>query len=125
MIKFLGTIYVIFDSKDKYSHMRKSEHMGITSIFTSSKKDADQEIIDMLRTSTHTHDTIVISEDNRIMNHCKVYGARNESVSFLIDHIRNKRSNRPCNQKDSSGKQITKRQADEINKFLKQTWGIK
>jgi hypothetical protein len=56
---------------------------GISCVFTAPGVEADDEIIAMLRREKIPADVTVVTDDGKILNHCKALGAKTAHPSFL------------------------------------------
>ena len=119
-------IYIVFDGKDDMlANNPTSVLYGIECIFTRSKEKADDRVIKMLRDfSSDKAEVTVISSDNYIRNHCRVYGAHIEPPSYLLGKSR-KDPNKKNDKNQSWEKIIDTALKKEINDSLKKIWKIK
>ena len=109
-------ISVIFDGRDSislnYSHTNLK---GIDCYFTKSNVEADDRIISIIKNINNKNDIIVISDDNKIRNHCRSYKVAMEHPSFFIkkDLTKSKQINNDKNV-------IDPKDVSEINKWYEE-----
>lgn len=119
-ISFKGTIYVVFDGQSQNYLDEKSTVHGIHFCFSYHDSDADNYIISMLKREGKQKKFLVVTDDNYIRNHCKVYSADWKSVAYLTQkkkYVKNKNT-------ILSNKNISHIDQISINKYLKEQWGI-
>lgn len=117
--KFHGQICVVFDGKSEIYSDSVETCRGIKFIFSSTTAKADNEIISILKTVSSPNNIIVVTDDNYIKNHCRVYHAGHKFVSFLVTNVNSK------NLKEELSKPtISHSEQERINKDLKDIWGI-
>ena len=78
-----GQIYIVYDGQDEIVNTEGSKLWGIKCVFTGSKEEADDRLISIVRKSSNPSGIIVISEDGKVSNGCKIYGANVENPVFL------------------------------------------
>lgn len=118
---FKGVIAVVFDGQSAtYLDSVESYH-GIKFYYSYKDSDADNHIIAMLKSHSRPGSITVISDDNYIRNHCKVYGARFKPVSYLTLP----KSKKPERKADhTSHKKIPHKDIVDINDYVRKKWGI-
>jgi len=82
--KDVERIYVVFDGRAEGADEETSAAPGITAIYTHSKKDADDKILEIIKDSTGPHLITVISNDNFLYNNARVHGARIKTVKEFL-----------------------------------------
>ena len=114
-------VFIVFDSKDKELGITRHSYGEVEVLFTSSNKDADSVIVDLLRNSSSAKIS-VSSDDNFVRNHAKVYGADIISISKLRDIImlKKKKIRSKIGEKEFEADKVK-----DINEELKRHWGIK
>lgn len=118
---FKGAISVVFDGQSaNYLDSVESYH-GIKFYYSYKDSDADNHIIAMLKSHNCPSSITVITDDNYIKNHCKVYGARSKPVSYLtVPKIK-----KPAPKDNhTSYKQIPHKDIVDINDYVRKKWGI-
>jgi predicted RNA-binding protein with PIN domain len=118
---FKGKLAVVFDGQSE-NFLDVNETIGDVKFYYSYKdSDADNHIIAILKKDKKPSRIIVITDDNYIRNHCKIYGAQVKPVSFLIQKER-KKNQTPVTSGDD--KHISIHDVHDINAYLKQKWGV-
>jgi len=110
-----GKICIVFDGMSNGAS-NSASLCGIKCLYTSTKQEADDRIISMVRNAAEAKAITVISDDNYIANNCRAHGALIRSVQFLLQAPKSKTS-----QPDKNIDPATKK---DINDFLKKEWGI-
>lgn len=124
---FRGKVTVVFDGKGHWLLDGASSYHGIEFLFSTERSDADRYIITLLNEFAGRDKVTVITEDNFIRNHCRVYQARCHDAAWLSMFVlpgAGKRSRKPAGKK-SIGKDIPPKDMLDINRYLKDIWGIK
>lgn len=80
---YKGEIYIVYDGQDEIINSEGSKLWGIKCIFTGSKEEADDRIISIVKRFSNPSEIKVISEDGKVGNGCKIYGANVEYPAFL------------------------------------------
>ena len=113
-------VYIVFDSKEQALGVRRHEYGQIEALYTTSDKDADGVIVDLLRKASPKDKVSVSSDDNFVRNHAKVYGSDILSIKELenIIMLKRKGARSKIEEKEVKG-------AREINEELKKHWGLK
>lgn len=110
-------VIIVFDGRDShFPHTPRTLLHGVDCYFTSSNMDADDKIIELLRESQNTLKVTVISEDNKVANHCRAFGAKNVSASFL--NVKGSVSKPPTAK--SKKEDIPQNKYDEITKWYEE-----
>ena len=115
--KYRGGICVVFDGK-RGRYGAGTVHGGIRCVYTGTEQKADDRIVSMIKKAQVPAKITVISNDNYIANHCRVYGAKIKPVQFLLQGQGSKAKRR------RSEKEIDPATAKDINDFLKGEWGL-
>jgi len=110
-------IYVVYDGQQDTGMDASPKSRGIYSHFSHAPLSADQYIINMLKQSKTNHGVIVITDDNSIRNHCRVYNAVIKPVAFLTH-------DKKVFNASSDEKTITADVEHDINNYLKSIWDI-
>jgi len=108
-------ICIVFDGKDGFYHPDAAIG-GIRSIFTNTRKKADDRIISIIRNAENPGKITVISNDNNVTNNCRAHGAKVEPVRFLLPV---KRKNEGS---EKSEKRLDAAAVRDINAWLKKEW---
>lgn len=119
--RLFDKIIVVFDGKGDILGMAREIYGEVEVFFSNKDKDADQTIIDMLKTLSKYKIT-VSTDDNFIRNHARTFGCEVMSVRQLEDLISLKK-------KDPRGKMIKEdlenKKMEDITEELKKYWGVK
>lgn len=115
-----GNVYIVYDGQDGVFNPELSKAWGIKCIFTSSKEEADDRIISMIRRAPKASEIIVVSDDGKVVNGCKVYGAKTESAAFL----KRKRKRKNSIIKSRSKGSLSNKTEREINKYYEGVLGL-
>ena len=118
---FKGSISAVFDGRSQNFIDTHDYVHGIQFVFSYQGSDADSHIITMLKKGRGNTSFTVITDDNFIANHCRVYGAVHKPVAYLLPDSRQKHTTRQDRQ---DRKDIPARARNDINTYLKKTWGI-
>jgi len=122
--QFKGAILVFFDGQSQnYLDSISSSH-GIEFYFSYHDSDADNHIIAYLKTAKKGNRILVITDDNYIRNHCKIYHADCENVSFLWEKKRISSNTSVSDNYARRKKPLTQKDKNDINHYLKNKWGI-
>jgi len=117
---FKGDIYIVYDGQDDVFNPEGSKFGSIRNIFTSSREEADDRIISMVRQAAKPSEVVVISLDGKVANGCKVYGANVENPDFL----RRKRKKRKRIVEASSKELLSGKAEREINEYYASALGL-
>ncbi|MFH1836848.1 MAG: NYN domain-containing protein [Candidatus Omnitrophota bacterium] len=117
---YKGSICVVYDGQDGVVNAEGSKSWGIKCIFTSSKEEADDRIISMVRKAAKASEIVVVSEDGKVANGCKVHGAKVESTAFL-NRKRNKKNNTIRSRSKGS---LSGKAEREIDKYYEKALGL-
>jgi len=121
---FKGSVLVFFDGQSQnYLDSMSSLH-GIQFYFSYHDSDADNHIIAYLKAAGKDKRILVITDDNYIRNHCKIYHADFENVAFLWNNTKRRATSATANKSISKKKQLTQKVKNDINHYLKDKWGI-
>lgn len=112
-------IIIVFDSKDAPFTDCETSFKGIKFLFSHLGRNADEEIIAFIQKQKNRNTITVISEDNYVRNHCKVYGVTIQPVSY-ITHQDTQNRRKPQRRE----KKVSQKNASEINSYLKKVWNI-
>lgn len=125
--KFTGDIRIVFDGKNELYGPMGSVQMtppGICCFFSHSTEEADTYIVRMLKAEATSSEITVVTDDTFIQNHCKVYSAHSQPVSYLetqsISGIKKKHERYKAS--GGSTKNISHTDKQEINNYLKKVW---
>ncbi|MDD4956242.1 MAG: NYN domain-containing protein [Candidatus Omnitrophica bacterium] len=112
-------VKVVFDGDDRYRYLdRMNMSSGGVSVFSSTGK-GDDKVIEMIRRHSSTGNVTVVSNDNYIINHSRVYGANRLSVEELYSRIKRKEQGPPV-----EGKRISSKAREDINRAMKKELGL-
>ena len=120
---YTGKICVVFDGRSNGHCHARAVCQGISFVYSGDCSDADDYIVNMLKTSKNPQSLIVVSDDNFISNHCKVYNAEIRPVSFLLNKS-NSKAQKGSKHAKKSDKNISPQTALEINHYLRKIWKI-
>ena len=125
---FHGKIIVAFDGQSENILDQMSSYHGITFLFSSKEEDADCMIISLLKENANSSRAkiTVVTDDNYIANHCRVYQAEIRSVAWLSSTESTQKADRSTKGRNASStqKRISRKNQQEINQYLKGIWGI-
>jgi predicted RNA-binding protein with PIN domain len=117
---YKGDIFLVFDGQDGVISSESSKLWGIKCVFTSSKEEADDRIISMVREASKADGIVVISEDGKVTNGCKVHGAKVQSPFFLKSKGKRKISITKSRGKGSLSSRVER----EIDQYYKDALGL-
>lgn len=121
--KDISRILIIFDGRASFdSNMHDAD--GVKIIFSKERKGADETIIEILKKNQPARDFVVVTRDNYIMNHCRIYSAMAISPEIFgqevekRDKCKRDKETLPDPQKfvKSQGDSITEWYRDELKK---------
>jgi predicted RNA-binding protein with PIN domain len=118
---YKGRIAVVFDGQSATYLDSVESCNGIKFYYSYRDSDADNHIIAMIKSHSCPSTITVITDDNYIKNHCKVYGARTEPVSYLN---KAKKKQPHVKETDLSRKEIPPKHIEDINEYVRKKWGI-
>ncbi len=120
-IGFKGMVYVVFDGRDNIDHPAELSMWGVKCMYTSSKVEADDKIMELVRNSQDAKNITVVTRDGRIINSCKVNSAKVVTPESLLTKTKRRKSeiNDP-----RSKNAITARQEKEVDKYYKEMLGL-
>ena len=110
---------VIFDGKTgEMPNYSKTDLHGIDCIFTRSGEEADDYIGRMLMDRKDNAGVVVISDDNKVRNKCKVYGASAQESQSLSRLAGNQSKNtKSMNSAKTDDKDIKQQDAGDITRW--------
>jgi len=117
---YRGNIYIVYDGTDGVINFEGVKPGGIWNIFTSSKEEADDRILSMVREASNPTEIVVVSQDGRVINGCKAHGANVESPGFL----KRKRKKRSMAIKSRHKELLSGRTERQINAYYKKALGL-
>ena len=120
--RIFDKVFIVFDSKEKALGVRKDSYADVEVLFSTSDKDADSVIVDLLRASSGSEKISVSSDDNFIRNHARAYGCDVIAISELRKIIMLKKKN--YRSKITGDKHIEGEKAKSINAELKKHWRL-
>jgi len=97
--------------------------IGIRVVFTATKEEADDRILDMVRDRDRDIECLVVSSDNYVAGNSKRHGAKVMGVSDFLDE-RKGRGNRDRVSSPGGGRGLSPITEKEINDELKKEWGL-
>lgn len=115
---------IVFDGKSgEISDYCEGNPGGIKCHFTKRGEEADDYIGAMLRNAKDPSGIVVISDDNKVRNKCRVYGVTVESPSILqkFNEPRSSRHGRA----EPADKNISQQDAGEITTWYKEAMTMK
>jgi len=112
----IDRVYIVFDGRDPYR--QKRETLYGTQIFSKTGK-GDEKIIRLVSQLSRMHHVQVVTDDNYIRNHARVYKASVISCSKFMAFL-SKRSKMPQPQKNTN--KLTHDKASKINRELYKYW---
>ena len=119
---FNGGITVVFDGQDNISSSEGSKLHGIKCLFTTSKEEADDRIISIVRETPAPSKLLVITDDGRVRNSCKALGAQIKYPSYLLEQ---KKRKKPFNPVESRSKSTLKSSEEkEVDDYYKKMLGL-
>ncbi len=122
--KTYSSYWVVFDSKVSLPHISVN-YKNIRLFFSDSYESADEMIVDMIRNFRGDYRLTVVSDDNYIRNHCRVYGITSVSVHQFTDIlVPRKEPNTGIARFSDDDKKLTYAEQRDINNYLKNMWGI-
>ncbi|MBU1083755.1 MAG: NYN domain-containing protein [Candidatus Omnitrophota bacterium] len=117
---FKWKVCIVYDGQDGVFNPEKTGLCGVDCVFTGSREEADDRIISIVRRASKTTEIVVVSADGRVVNGCRVHGARVESPSFLKKKPKKKNGKTVS----AAGKKISGKDEHEINKYYKEALGL-
>jgi predicted RNA-binding protein with PIN domain len=117
---YKGDICIVFDGQDGGVNVEGSKLWGVKCVFTGSNEEADDRIISMVRKAVKASDIVVVSDDGKVANGCKVYGANIESPSFL----KRKRKSKNSLMESRSKSSLSGSDERSIDKYYKEVLGL-
>ncbi|MCM8781594.1 MAG: NYN domain-containing protein [Candidatus Omnitrophica bacterium] len=72
--KDIENIYVVFDGQAQTSDEERPLANGITAIYTHTKKNADEKILEIVKDSKRPDLITVVSNDNFLYNNTRIHG---------------------------------------------------
>lgn len=118
---FKGTIMLVFDGRDEYSHYTDERLQGIRCCYSNTREEADGRIIRMVREADSPERIIVVSDDNYVVNNARALGATIRPVRFLAIE---KKTVRTAQKARQTGKRLDPATANAITHEMKKVWGI-
>jgi predicted RNA-binding protein with PIN domain len=115
-----ANITVVFDSKDAPHSTARDIH-GIRCVFATSRQDADDKIIAIIKHSHSPQKVTVITADNYVTNNCNAHGATVEKPQNYFKRPVSKVSR----ETEDGDKKIGYTKEREITEILKKRYGIK
>lgn len=112
-------IYIVFDGNSAFRDLSSYKTPSLEVIFTETREDADDRIIELLETRFSNKRVGVISNDNYVMNHARVFGAERMSVEEFQSLYSSKNS-----KKTPSSKNISMSLWNDITNEYKQYLGL-
>ena len=117
---YKGSIYIVYDGQDDIVNSEGSKLWGIKCFFTGSKEEADERIISMVERARQPAEIVVISEDGKVNNGCKVHGAKVENPVFL----RSKRKKKSRITEARSKQSLSGKDQREVDTYYKEALGL-
>jgi len=74
-------IHIVFDGKSEYAHLTNDSYGRINVLYTATGESADDAIIGILGEMKSLKNCYVVSNDNYVRNHARVYGVHRMSVA--------------------------------------------
>lgn len=111
---------VVFDGNSAFSDLDTPSRGPVHIIYTESFEEADDRIIKILSEMKRPAEVMVVSDDNYVINHARVYRARRMNVGQFDELLVSHRA--PVNKKKD--KDFPKEIRDEITDEYRQILGI-
>ncbi|GEM_PF-605828 len=116
---------IVFDGKDSKDE-RNASVSGVPCTFTAGGRDADDEILSVIKARQEEFDEIVVvSEDNYVRNNCRAHKVRIENSEFLLPRS----SGKPGSSSSSGASQpnekaLGRKAVSEINDEIRRAFGL-
>lgn len=85
--KDVEEIHIVFDGRSEYASLENDSYGRINVIYTATGQSADEVIVELLEHLKLGKKASVVSNDNFVRNHARVYGASKMYVSQFYDLI--------------------------------------
>lgn len=121
----ISEFWIVFDGDSSVLPWSGSpSSSGVRVVFTRTKEDADDRILDLLRDRDHDVNYLVISCDNYVSGNAKTHGARQMPIPDFFGMLSagKRGGRRPVEDTESTG--LSPSQEREINESLKKAWGL-
>ena len=125
--KDIEKIVIVFDGSSEvfYSDGSGSLSAGLDVIYTETKEEADDRILEYLGNLGRRPSVVVVSNDNYVFNNARAFGARVISVSEFCALRRHSPKKARSRTGDSAAAEISPALARDITESYKKQLGIK
>lgn len=76
----VAQIYIVFDGDDAYAGQPSADRQGVRVLFSRRGEEADERILELIRTDGGRSRFLIVSNDTYIFNNARAHGARVISV---------------------------------------------
>ena len=112
-------VYIVFDGrKDAEQGSSLIKIGGIDCIFTHTKREADDHIIDMVRNTKKPSEITVVSDDNKVRNNCRAHGV-DVKYSIFLQKSKRKHNNKVSQGRETAVKNISTEKKEELTDYYK------
>ena len=118
----ISRMILVFDGKSEFRDLPQNAPPKITLVFSETGEDADERIGTLLSELPGTEPKWVVSDDNSVLNHARVYKARAVSVSEFGKMFRPAAAKNPG--KTDSNPALSPKQAQDITAAYKKALGL-
>ncbi len=86
--KDIDHVYIVFDGQAEFGDEEVPADSGITAVYTTGKKTADEKILEIIKESKRPDQITVISNDNFLYNNVRIHGGRVKTVNEFLKMVR-------------------------------------
>ncbi len=126
--KDVKRIYIVFDGNDQYAGYPSAGSANVVPVFSSSKEEADERIVELLKGFGRKETIVLVSNDNYVGNHARVFGASRMSTQEFFRMAGGRNNSAKKNNRFDSGAigraGLTSRKAEEITAEYKRYLGV-
>ena len=120
----VSQIYVVFDGDSSVVSVGNWLACGVREIYTRTKEEADDRILDIVKKGRRASEYVVVSDDNYVSRNSRGLNAKVMSVSeFYRAPIGDRQSGRPEPENEAKSP-LSPTEEREINENLKKVWGV-
>jgi predicted RNA-binding protein with PIN domain len=123
--KDISRIYIVFDGKDEFADKPLPGCGPVTILFTSSREEADERIVGILRRHAMPQSLRIVSNDNYVENHARAFGVARMSVAEFYGLFDRKTFRKDASPAPRHKQGLSARHADEITAAYKRHLGIR
>ena len=116
-------IVIVFDGDSRFAGLGRDSRPGIEVIYTNTGEDADERIIEVLEKNKSHKGLFVVSDDNFVGNHARIYSADVILSAAFYAELTKIKSAKPQTEK-SSGKQIPPDVARDVTDSYRRHLGL-